>query len=79
MKSIEVSVQVLGAYDGPAASCATVQQCHNPAAGNYTTSETFSYKNYPLLDTQFYRLNDRTSLNSVNSGRHERQLRDIFS
>jgi len=67
VKSIEVTVQVLGAYDGAAPSCTT---CTIPASLQPVITQlqkNFSYKNYLSLDTQLYRLTDRTSLSSVNS------------
>jgi hypothetical protein len=67
VKSIEVSVQVLGAYDGTAPTCAN---CAIPPSLQPVITQlqkTFSYKNYLLLDTQLYRQADRTSLSATNS------------
>jgi hypothetical protein len=67
VKSIEVSVQVLGAYDGAAPNCPT---CVIPPSLQPVITQlqkTFTYKTYSLLDTQLYRQTDGTSLNTVNS------------
>jgi len=66
-KSFEVTVQVLGAYDGTPPNCAscTIPQSLQPVVTQL--QKNFSYKNYLLLDTQLYRQSDRTSLSSTNS------------
>jgi len=67
VKSIEVAVQVLGAYDDTAPTCTN---CAIPPSLQPVVTQlqkNFSYKNYLLLDTQLYRQADRTSLSGTNS------------
>jgi hypothetical protein len=67
VKSIELSVQVLGAYDGTAPVCAN---CAIPPSLQPVITQlqkNFAYKNYLLLDSQLYRQVDSTPLSSTNS------------
>jgi hypothetical protein len=66
-KSVEVSVQVLGAYDGTAPFCSN---CAIPPSLQPVISQlqkTFAYKNYLLLDSQLYRHADGRSISGTNS------------
>jgi hypothetical protein len=67
VKSIEVSVQVLGTYDGTAPVC---PNCAIPPSLQPVITQlqkTFAYKNYLLLDSQLYRHADGRSLSGTNS------------
>jgi hypothetical protein len=66
-KSFELSVQVLGAYDGTAPNCANcaIPQSLQPVITQL--QKTFSYKNYLLLDSQLYRQAEGTALSGTNS------------
>jgi len=66
-KSVEISVQVLGAFDGTAPTCAN---CAIPPSLQPVITQlqkNFSYKNYLLLDSQLYRQAAFTSLSGTNS------------
>ena len=66
-KSFELSVQVLGAYDGTAPNCANcaIPQSLQPVITQL--QKNFSYKNYLLLDSQLYRQAEGTNLSGTNS------------
>jgi hypothetical protein len=66
-KSFELSVQVLGAYDGAAPNCANcaIPQSLQPVITQL--QKNFSYKNYLLLDSQLYRQAEGTALSGTNS------------
>jgi hypothetical protein len=67
-KSVEVSVQIVGAYESVGASaCATCAVPESLRPVITQLQKTFSYKTYQLLDTQVYRQLNYTSLNSTNS------------
>jgi hypothetical protein len=67
VKSVEMSVQVVGAYDGTAPTCAncTIPPSLQPVITQL--QKNFAYKNYLLLDSQLYRQADGKSLSGTNS------------
>ena len=68
VKNIEVSVQVLGAFDSADSSgCKTcaIPQSLQPVVTQL--QKNFSYKYYQLLDTQVFRQAERTALSADNS------------
>jgi hypothetical protein len=67
-KTVEVSVQIVGAYETAAASaCATCAIPESLRPVITQLQKTFSYKTYQLLDTQVYRQLNYTPLDSTNS------------
>jgi len=67
-RNIEVSVHVVGAYEGNGVSaCATCAIPESLKPVITQLQKSFSYKSYQLLDTQLYRQINRNSLVSTNS------------